>query len=323
MRKKLLILLLILLCSIQSTFAGTFKDTEAYPWAEEAIENMVNNGYISGYTDGTFRPEKEITRAEFVSVINKMNQLTEASELSFTDVKSTHWAYEQIKIAVAAGYINGYPDGSFRPDALITKEQVAAMFNNLYAFDTASSPHLIKDLSKVSPWAVQAVVNVVSNEVMQLDSEGKFNGKVPAKRVDTVLSMNQIVVKAIAMIGEITQKQPDVQPIVPPVVAPPVVAPIDSEVQKNLLIVKQQLTESVLPVMQTDGQRQVINIICGSISSYLANPSYDIEGDVSSAKGIINDMTESEKDYLKEKIQFYVEVGALYQLNSIFNIFKL
>jgi len=215
-RKKLLILLLILLCSIQSTFAGTFKDTEAYPWAEEAIENMVNNGYISGYTDGTFRPEKEITRAEFVSVINKMNQLTEASELSFTDVKSTHWAYEQIKIAVAAGYINGYPDGSFRPDALITKEQVAAMFNNLYAFDTASSPHLIKDLSKVSPWAVQAVVNVVSNEVMQLDSEGKFNGKVPAKRVDTVLSMNQIVVKAIAMIGEITQKQPDVQPIVPP-----------------------------------------------------------------------------------------------------------
>lgn len=97
-------------------------------WAQANIEKMTLAGIVSGYANNAFYPNRSITRAEAVTVITNAFNLSESvNTLSFADVKADHWAYNYIALAVEAGIIQGYPDGTFKPDQATTRVEMAAM----------------------------------------------------------------------------------------------------------------------------------------------------------------------------------------------------
>ena len=108
---------------------NNFTDVDSARWSNTAVSTMANYGTIVGYEDGSFRPEKAITRAEFVAMTARFYDLEEA-EASFTDI-SGHWAEEYIQSAVAKGWINGYEDGTFKPDKNITRAEAMTIVNHL------------------------------------------------------------------------------------------------------------------------------------------------------------------------------------------------
>lgn len=105
-----------------------FSDVSGSHPMNTAISTIANAGIINGYPDGTFRPDAVITRAEFASVMSKFTEAT-GDSISFTDTED-HWAADVISRIAAAGWINGYGDGSFRPDGLITRAEAVKILNS-------------------------------------------------------------------------------------------------------------------------------------------------------------------------------------------------
>ena len=125
--KKLVALLttLILLVTMVPivSFAGP-NDITGH-WAEDVIREWLASGLASGYPDNTFRPDANISRAEFMTLVNKAFYLTQGQLINFKDVQVSDWYYDTIARAVAAGYISGYPDGTIRPEQSITRQEAA------------------------------------------------------------------------------------------------------------------------------------------------------------------------------------------------------
>jgi hypothetical protein len=96
-------------------------------WANQQISNWVDSGYISGYPDGTFKPDNSITRAEFMVLVNKSFKFTVEAGINYNDVSPSDWFYGDLARARAAGYITGFPDGTMRPDSPISREQAATI----------------------------------------------------------------------------------------------------------------------------------------------------------------------------------------------------
>ena len=108
------------------TYSNTFSDVAKSHWAANYIGYMQQFGIITGYADGSFRPDASETRAEFAAIASRFERLTEGTK-SFSDVPSSHWAAKYINFAATRGWVNGYADGTFRPNNSITRAEVAAV----------------------------------------------------------------------------------------------------------------------------------------------------------------------------------------------------
>ncbi|SDO16706.1 S-layer homology domain-containing protein [Paenibacillus sp. yr247] len=108
--------------------AITFSDISGH-WAEANIKQAVSSGIVSGYPDGAFKPDSTVTRAEFaVMLMNALKPQGDGTSLTFTDkAKIGAWAQKSVVEAVYAGIITGYEDSTFRPDAEITRPEMATM----------------------------------------------------------------------------------------------------------------------------------------------------------------------------------------------------
>lgn len=149
----------ILLLSLGFTFAfGDVMNDYENHWAKETIQRWVDSNNINGYTDGTFKPDKSMTRAEFIATVNKAFGFTEKSEIRFTDVNPNSWYYEDVQKAVARGYIKGVSDTLFAPDDVVTREQVIAITVRIQGLEPA--PEYAKkfnDFAEISQWAIGEV----------------------------------------------------------------------------------------------------------------------------------------------------------------------
>ena len=108
------------------TYSNTFSDVPKGYWAANYIGYMQQFGIITGYSDGSFRPDAPVTRAEFAAIASRFEKLTEGSK-SFTDVPDTYWAARYINFAATRGWVTGYSDGTFKPEDPITRAEVAAV----------------------------------------------------------------------------------------------------------------------------------------------------------------------------------------------------
>ena len=106
--------------------ASILPDTEGH-WAEREIKSWTTRELAGGYPDGTFRPDHDLTRAEFVVLVNRVFGYTQTSDLNFTDVLAEAWYASDIAKAKANGYISGYPDGTFQPNQPIIRQEVATI----------------------------------------------------------------------------------------------------------------------------------------------------------------------------------------------------
>lgn len=108
-----------------------FSDVDESRWSNKAISSMAKGGYISGYESGTFKPEQFITRAEFVTIIANMYKLDKTPATSFSDVTNGYWASGYIGAISTKGWVNGYEDGTFKPEQFITRAEVMATVNRM------------------------------------------------------------------------------------------------------------------------------------------------------------------------------------------------
>lgn len=111
---------------------SSFKDVKGDQWYAGDIATMENYNLISGYEDNTFQPNKGITRAEFASIVQRYLKLpNEETSLTFTDIKSTHWARKDIETLVKHGLMSGRSDREFAPDEKITRSEAAVVIANM------------------------------------------------------------------------------------------------------------------------------------------------------------------------------------------------
>ncbi|MFM1652313.1 S-layer homology domain-containing protein [Brevibacillus sp. B_LB10_24] len=115
----LLVFLMIPLQAAQSERSGAELERH---WAKQVLERWLDKGLLRGYSDGSILPDNPITRAEMVALINRAVGFNEQAAAHFSDVHTSDWFAREIAVATAAGYVNGYGDGTFLPNHAITRQ---------------------------------------------------------------------------------------------------------------------------------------------------------------------------------------------------------
>lgn len=160
-------------------YSRDYKDTPDDLWSVTAISYMSKLGMVKGYPDGNFMPRAAITRAEFAAMATRFADISAGSK-TFTDVSKDHWAYDVIQKAAGAGWISGYPDGSFKPDQPITRAEVVAITNrmlNRFADEAYVDAHQdkilqFKDMNK-GMWSYYPVVEATNGHGYERKANGK------------------------------------------------------------------------------------------------------------------------------------------------------
>ena len=129
---------------------SSFSDIKDGAWCCRAVSTLTNMGIIKGYTDGSFQPNKSITRAELATIIARFAKL-DVNTKTFSDING-HWAQKSIELAAGNGWINGYEDGTFRPNNNITRAETFAMINRVLDRQTESVSDLLPT-SEMNMWS--------------------------------------------------------------------------------------------------------------------------------------------------------------------------
>ncbi|MEW9123452.1 MAG: S-layer homology domain-containing protein [Thermotaleaceae bacterium] len=154
-------------------------------WAESNILKLVETGAISGYPDKTFKPNNNITRAEFATVLVKAFDLEAKTGKVFADT-ANHWAKDAIATAAAYGIVSGYSADTFGPNDLITREQMAAMIVKAAGLDTALTSKDFTDSKSISAWAVDAVNTAAEQQIINGYPDNSFRPQGKATRAEAV-----------------------------------------------------------------------------------------------------------------------------------------
>ena len=148
------------------TADNEFSDVSDSQWHNKAVSTMAKLGIVKGRRADSFDPDASITRAEFAAICARFNTKPVENSGSFSDI-SGHWAENEIERAAAFGWISGYPDGTFRPDARITRAEAMTMINRVLCRMPQSESDLLDSMvtwpdNKPSDWhylAVQEATN--------------------------------------------------------------------------------------------------------------------------------------------------------------------
>ena len=167
---KTVVLILIIQLTIFSVIVlgANFTDTNG-KWYEETINNCVNKGWVNGYEDGTFRGDNPITRAEFVTMINRMLENQDIAQSNFSDVFESNWYYTDIQKAMALNIINGYEDGTFKPENNILRQDAILILSRLPEIKeiTDYTLALPADQNSSSDYAYGTVIKMYSLRIVK------------------------------------------------------------------------------------------------------------------------------------------------------------
>ena len=145
------------------TSNSVYNDVNSTDWYAKYVGYVTENNLMKGYEDGTFRPEEKITRAEFVTAIARYNSLTSADN-SFTDANG-HWAEGYIGAVTTKSWIKGYPDGTFKPDNNISREEVVVIINRMEGINVESNSNVMNPFKDVdeSLWSYKDIIAATSS----------------------------------------------------------------------------------------------------------------------------------------------------------------
>lgn len=129
------------------TTSNSYSDVAYGKWYNNPISTMSALGIITGYPDGTFKPNKPITRAEFAAIAARFDETQSGKSATFSDVIG-HWAAKEIGIAYYNDWIKGYPDGTFKPDQNITRAEAMTMINRVLERKPESPADLLTNMNK-------------------------------------------------------------------------------------------------------------------------------------------------------------------------------
>lgn len=195
-RTKLAMIICIVACMLFALTGMAFAqptDIDGH-WAESQITNWYKKGLSTGYQDGTFKPDNTITRAEFVALVNRSFQFTETVEFNFPDVQVTDWCYQEVAKARAAEYINGFGDGTFKPNQQITRQEAAAMLARLLKLDT-SNTDLVANLkdADIPQWSAPSINAVMLHGYMNGYQDETFKPANFITRAETIVTLDRAI----------------------------------------------------------------------------------------------------------------------------------
>lgn len=191
---KLLPLALTAAMIVPSVPAMAAPSDIAGHWAESVITQWQSKGLIQGYEDGTFKPGNTITRAEFVTLMNNAKGFWSEGSINFSDVKNGSWFYSAVARAVAAGYVKGYSDGSFKPNNTITRAEAAVMIANAARLSAnEAGAYRFTDIGSIPAWARGSVGAVVTAGYMTGYPDGSFDANASISRAEAVSSLNRML----------------------------------------------------------------------------------------------------------------------------------
>ena len=208
----------MVLTGMLATCTGSAWADVAYPDVDsstvqgQAIVKMTEAGVVGGYEDGTFRPDGQLTRAEFVKIVNGVFHYQETGEaiIAFDDIDG-HWAQGQIEIAQQNGYIGGvgYIEGigkhCFAPDATLTREQVAVILSRILKLENVFQMNLVVQ-DAVSDWAKADVEKAIVCGVFALEDNNIFRATEPITRAEVCQALAPYT-QTVASVVQGQQKQ--------------------------------------------------------------------------------------------------------------------
>jgi len=148
-------------------------NTDFNNWAKDYVVDAMNKGWVD--TTNVFNPESPMTRASFVKVVNRAFNLTTKGNINFTDVSPGMWYYDDVSIAVNAGYIVGYGDGAFRPNDPITRQEAAKIIGVLLGIkDSGDVKTSFADDSAISNWSDGYVQGLVDKGILSGYGDNTF-----------------------------------------------------------------------------------------------------------------------------------------------------
>lgn len=211
-----IVLVLTLFVPASVSASSSFKDVKGH-WAEKDIENLHSLGLIEGTPLGYYHPNKTLTRAEFVTIIGKMFPEGESDKV-FSDVKKGDWFYEEVHSAVALGIIEGYPDGTFKPRASISRQEMAFIIDQVLQLNgdySNTAKNNFRDSNKVSAYAKVAVNRMIAYNLIYGKTELYFKPLDSSKRSEAAALINRMV-ELIGFTGVLPEEPVDpVDPVDP------------------------------------------------------------------------------------------------------------
>jgi hypothetical protein len=178
------IVVIAMLLGVSSAQAASFTDIKGH-WGESTIKYWSDNNLISGYSDGTFRPDITVSRVEMVSLINKAFKFTKEDETSFKDVPDGIWFHSQVGIAKAYGYVDGYPDDTFKPNKSVTRQEMAEMIQKILRLP---EPPVSKEGSK--PVVQGAMGAALTAQIIKGYPDGQLKPNAAVTRIEAMVILD-------------------------------------------------------------------------------------------------------------------------------------
>ncbi|MEK4251424.1 LamG-like jellyroll fold domain-containing protein [Paenibacillus sp. FSL W7-1287] len=178
--------------TLQTGYAASVvsaSDIEGH-WAEEDFTAWTDKGLISSEEDGSYQPNKPVTRAEFAALINAVFNLQEEAEIAFKDVQQSAPYYSDIMKAVAAGYMNGYGDGTMRPFAPVSRQEAAVILHRVFQLalndNDGSGTNKHSDVASLPEWSRAAVAALVNEGYVHGYLDGTFKPQLTISKAEAI-----------------------------------------------------------------------------------------------------------------------------------------
>ena len=171
------------------TDRSPYPDASAGAWYNKAIATLSRMGILSGYEDGSFRPNATVTRAEFAAMAARFDTEAKPVDTPFTDLTGC-WAADEIAKAYGKGWVNGYGDNTFRPNATVTRAEFAAMAAR---FDTEAKPVDTPFTDLTGCWAADEIAKAYGKGWVNGYGDNTFRPNGPITRAEAVTLINRVL----------------------------------------------------------------------------------------------------------------------------------
>lgn len=170
------------------------SDTNGH-WAELQLNKWLQAGLLHGYSNGQVSPDRNITRGELVALINRSFGFKEQTDISFKDLSAVDWQYKDVSIAVNAGYLSGYEDGTIRIHNEISRQEAAVMLGRILepslVADSAEAATVFTDASTIAIWSKYVVQQLADHKLLGGYEDGSFKPKGLMTRAEAVTILDR------------------------------------------------------------------------------------------------------------------------------------
>ncbi|MBP1988494.1 DUF4838 domain-containing protein [Paenibacillus eucommiae] len=176
-----------------SAASPQFSDMEGH-WAEKSLQEWAASGLIQGYPDGSFQPDRTVSRAEAIALVNRSFGFNDSAFITFSDLSDSDWAYEDVSKAVKAQYVEGYSNGTIGANLPISRQEAVVMINRLLELDTHEEDidvNVFTDAKQIPQWSRGAVAAAAAQKIMTGYEDGSFRPGAFITRAELVSTLDR------------------------------------------------------------------------------------------------------------------------------------